>query len=188
MNDPRELSTIKTLRANVSEPEAFSEFRSTRLSSIVWRFGNGPLRKIAPVHLPFSLYCLQYELRRTCHRKFLAMDQVEGVLDLVEFPEALSSTDLLTIETRNKIAPTLSQGRAEFLLREKALRLVFQKGFFRLRKTQLEIQSVVKMFHIPYWLGFYGNDGSLHCRVLDAVRRRMEGPKVTQLFERWLAN
>jgi hypothetical protein len=27
----------------------------------------------------------------------------------------------------------------------------------------------------------------LRCRVMDAVRRRMEGEKATELFENWLA-
>jgi hypothetical protein len=40
---------------------------------------------------------------------------------------------------------------------------------------------------MPYWLGFYGADGALRCRVLDAVRRRMEGAKARALFEHWLA-
>jgi hypothetical protein len=40
--------------------------------------------------------------------------------------------------------------------------------------------------HVPYWLGFYGN-AALRCRVLNAVRRRMEGAKASALFESWLA-
>ena len=187
MINPPHRATIRTLPAIVSEGEALCQFRSTRLPSLVWRLGNGPLRRIAPVYLPFGLYRLQYELGRTCYTRFVALDHVEGVLDLFEFPDALSDRDLLPVETRNKIGPTLSAERAESLLREKVMRLVFQQGLFRLGRPQLDLCCIINQFHIPYWLGFYGKDGSLRCRALDAVRRRMEGPKATFLFERWLA-
>jgi hypothetical protein len=41
--------------------------------------------------------------------------------------------------------------------------------------------------HLPYWLAFYGNNGAAKCRVMDAVRRRIEGGKATSFFEEWLA-
>ncbi len=188
MNHSRDSASILTLRANVSESEAFREFRSTRLSSLVWRLGHGPLQRIAPVYLPFSLYRLQYELSRTRYTRFVALDQIEGALDLIEFPAVLGANDLLFIQTRNKIVPTLSDDRTESLLQEKSLRLIFQQGFFRLSRPQLELDCVLRQFHIPYWIGLYGKDGHLRCRALDAVRRRMEGAKATLLFERWLAN
>jgi hypothetical protein len=188
MNDHIHASAILSLPRNVSESDALCEFRSKRLSSVLWRLGHGSLQRVAPLYLPFALYRLQYELDRTCHTRYVAIDQVEGTLDLFEFPELLTLEDLCEVETRNKIAPTLSSERSESLLREKVLRLVFQQGFFRMRRPQLELQCLVRQFHIPYWLGFYGKDGMLRCRVLDAVRRRMEGPKATLLFERWLAN
>jgi hypothetical protein len=125
---------------------------------------------------------------RARHTRYFAMEQVEGSLDLYEFPDALNPIDLISVETRNRIFPSLSADRAASLLREKALRLIFQQGFFRLRRPQLQMECILDRFHIPYWLGFYGKDGGLRCRVLDAVRRRMEGQKATQLFERWLAS
>lgn len=188
MNELPHNSTILTLRANLSESDAFREFRSARFSSLVWRLGNGPLRRIAPVYLPFALYRLNYEMGRFRQTRFVALDQVAGALDLFEFPQAIKGDDLLQIETRNRIAPTLTVDRAESLLREKALRLIFQQGFFRLRSPRLEVDCIIKQFHIPYWLGFFGKDGSLRCRALDAVRRRIEGRKVTLLFESWLTS
>lgn len=188
MNSSRNLSTILSLPANVSQTEAFREFQSTRLPSLVWRLGNGPLQRIAPLYLPVALYRLRYQLGRVSRTRYFAIDQVEGSLDLFEFSHALADTDLHTIETQNKIAPALSCGGTETLLREKGLRLIFQQGFFRLSRLRLELDCVISQFHIPYWLGFYGRDGGLRCRALDAVRRRMEGPKATLLFERWLAN
>jgi hypothetical protein len=186
MNRSRNHSTILTFPPKVSESDALGEFRSARLSSLIWSFRNGPLRTIAPAYLPFSLYRLRYELGRVCRTRFVALDQVAGTLDLFEFPEALTANDLLPIETRNRIAHAIPADRAEFILREKALRLIFQQGFFRLRRRELEVRCIIRKFHIPYWLGFFGRDGNLRCRVLDAVRRRMEGQKAALLFENWL--
>jgi len=186
MNQSHNYSTILTLPPNVSESDALGEFRSARPASLIWRFRNGPLQRIAPAYLPFSLYRLRYELGRACRTRFVALDRVAGTLDLLEFPEALTANDLLPIETCNGITHAIPADRAEFILREKALRLIFQQGFFRLRCRELEVRCIIHKFYIPYWLGFFGRDGNLRCRALDAVRRRMEGQKAAVLFENWL--
>ena len=56
-----------------------------------------------------------------------------------------------------------------------------------LRSPQIEIVRQLKVFYMPYWLGFYGRQDNLRCRVLDAVRRRIEGSRASALFEQWLA-
>jgi hypothetical protein len=67
------------------------------------------------------------------------------------------------------------------------LRVIFQQGFFKLREHRLEISPEPCELHLPYWLGFYGSDGAVRCRAMDAVRRRMEGAKASAFFEQWLA-
>src|SRR5207249_3904687 len=52
---------------------------------------------------------------------------------------------------------------------------------------KLECARLPLELHMPYWLGLYGSDKALRCRVLDAVRRRMEGAKANAFFEHWLA-
>ena len=76
---------------------------------------------------------------------------------------------------------------SEELLREKVLRLIFQQGFFKVRNTRLELEKLPGEIHFPYWLGFYGRRENLRCRVMDAVRRRIEGAKAAAFFEQWLA-
>ena len=76
--------------------------------------------------------------------------------------------------------------RSESLLREKLLRVIFQQGFFKVRDLKLEIAPQPMELHVPYWLAFYG-DRLLRCRVMDAVRRRIEGAKASAFFEHWLA-
>ena len=188
MIDSPHPETILTLAANVSEADAFRKFQDSTISSIIWRFVNGPLQRMAQVYLPFALYRLQYQLGRTLHTRFFALDQVEGALDLYEFPDLIAEKDLFRIETPNSLRPILSADRSQSFLRDKALRVIFQHGFFRIRQPQLQIALVRSQFHIPYWLGIFGKDGHLRCRTIDAVRGRIEGQKVTRLFETWLAN
>ncbi len=91
------------------------------------------------------------------------------------------------METRNYLPPGLTEEDAETLLREKALRVIFQRGFFKLRESRLEIVGQPVKLHMPYWLGFYDGRGEVRCRVMDAVRRQFEGAKASALFEQWLA-
>src|SRR5260221_12799642 len=56
-----------------------------------------------------------------------------------------------------------------------------------MREASLEIQALRGEIHLPYWLGFYGASDALRCRVMDAVRRRMEGAKAYRFFEQGLA-
>jgi hypothetical protein len=187
MNANRDPSTILALPANVSEQDALSAFRSRTFSNFSWRLTRGPLQRISLAYLPFGLYHANYEIGRVCHSRFFAIDLVEGALDLLEFPSAIGANDLVPIETCNHISQVLPGDRASPLLREKVLRMILQQGFFRFRHPKLEISPSSIQFHIPYWLGFYGQDGTLRCRVLDAVRRCMEGEKAAALFEHWLA-
>jgi hypothetical protein len=181
-------TTIASLRSNVSEPEAIRSFSARSLSSIVWRLRRGDFQRIAAAYVPFCLYRVTYEMNRQRHTRHFALDQVQGILDLFEFPAAPDPGDWASVQTRNQIPTVLSERQSESLLREKVLRIIFQQGFFRLGRPNLTIERDPQQFNVPYWLGFYGEDGRVRCRVLDAVRRRMEGQKATILFENWLAN
>ena len=115
------------------------------------------------------------------------MDAVDGSLDLFEFRSVPEKDELVTVQTRNCLSGKLSEERARQVLRDKILRIVFQQGFFKLREASLEIEALPVEIHLPYWLGFYGASNGLRCRVMDAVRRRIEGAKASEFFEQWLA-
>jgi len=188
METSQNKAIIATLRCNVSESDAVRSFSAGNLSSLFWRLRKGEFHRIAPAYVPFFLYGVSYEMNRQRYQRYFALDQVQGILDLFEFPAVPNPGDFSRIATRNQIPAALSEEESASLLREKVLRLIFQQGFFRLRKPNLQIERIPLPFNIPYWLGFYGDDGRLRCRVLDAVRRRMEGEKATQLFENWLSS
>jgi hypothetical protein len=177
---------IQTLRPNVTQQEALRTFSGVRLSTLYWRLRRGPLRRIADVYVPYWLYRVQYNMGRTAHSTLFAIDAVNGSLDLLTFPSIPTAAELVIVDTRNYVAPSLTPLTAEALLRQKVLRVIFQQGFFKVRDLNLQISKEPLDLHIPYWLGFYGH-AAARCRVFNAVRRRMEGAKATALFESWLA-
>lgn len=177
---------IQSLKPNVTQQEALRTFSGLGFSTLYWKMRSGPLRRIADVYVPYWLYRVQYNLGRAAHATLFAIDAVNGSLDLFTSPRVPAADDLVSIYSRNRVAPSLQHSSAEALLRQKVLRVIFQQGFFKVRDLQLEIALQPLELHVPYWLGFYGN-AAARCRVLNAVCRRMEGAKATALFESWLA-
>jgi len=180
-------SAIRVLQANVTQDEAVLSFRSGLFSAAYWRIRCGPLRRIADAYVPFWVFRVRYTIGEASKTRFFALDAVLGSLDLFEFPHVPQENELHTIETRNRLTPHLTETAAEELLRTKVLRVLFQQGFFKLRGLKLEIERVPIELHLPYWLAFYGSNGAARCRVLDAVRRRIEGAKASSFFEEWLS-
>jgi hypothetical protein len=181
------LTAIRTLKPNVTQEEAVRGFRSGVFSGVYWRIRSGPLQRIADAYVPFWVHQVRYEIGRARKTRFFAIDAVHGALDLFEFPRVPADEDLVTVQTRNQLMPSLQPQAAEELLRTKVLRVIFQQGFFKLRALKVEIERMPIELHLPYWLAFYGSNGTAKCRVMDAVRRRIEGAKASSFFEEWLA-
>lgn len=179
--------TIQSVRPNVSRQEAAELFSGRGASAYFWNMSNGGLRRIADAYVPYWTYRVRCFLRNGAETRLFALDAVDGSLDLYQIPELPGSEQLVTVETRNFLPPGLTEERAEILLREKVLRVIFQRGFLRVREGQLEIVGPPLKLHLPYWLGFYEGRGEVRCRVVDAVRRQVEGAKASALFEQWLA-
>jgi hypothetical protein len=180
-------ATIQSLRPNVSREEATDLFSRRNASAFFWYARHGALRRIADTYVPYWIYRVRYSLRGGAETRLFALDVVDGSLDLYEFPELPGSEELVTVETRNVLPPSLRKEHVENLLREKVLRVIFQRGLFRLREPKMEIVGSPVKLHMPYWLGFYDGRGTVRCRVMDAVRRQVEGAKASALFEHWLA-
>jgi hypothetical protein len=180
-------TSIVAMRPNVTQEEAVREFSSRGLSSMYWRMTAGRLQRIAEAYVPYQFYEVSYVMARAPQTRLFAMDVVDGSLDLFEFPQLPSRQQLVTMDTRNCVEPSLSAAAADELLREKALRIIFQEGFFKVREASLHFSRKPDIVHLPYWLGFYASGGIVRCRVMDAVRRRVEGAKASAFFEQWLA-
>jgi hypothetical protein len=182
-----EATAIRSLRPNVTRDEAIQTFTAPGAASLYWKVRSGSLKRIAEAYIPFRIYRVRYPIGGAQHTHLFALDAVEGSLDLFEFATLPGDGETVSVSTRNCPAPALSASRSEELLRDKVLRVIFQQGFFKLRAIKLETERLPGDIHLPYWLGFYGTRDNLRCRVLDAVRRRMEGAKASALFEQWLA-
>jgi hypothetical protein len=182
-----ETTAIRILKPNVTQQEAVDEFSAPGVAAIYWRMRSGPLSRIVDAYVPYWVYRVRYQMARAPQERLFALDAVDGSLDLFEFPRAFGESQFHAIQTRNQLPPALTESRAEDLLREKVLRVVFQQGFFKLREPRIEAKREPCDFYLPYWLGLYGGLGVIHCRVMDAVRRRMEGAKASAFFEGWLA-
>jgi len=177
---------IFSLRPNVTEQQAIQVLRGSGPGALYLRMMRGPLRRLAAAYVPFRLYRVEYDLGRTHNSRTFGLDQVDGSLDLFEFKSIPRADQLVTLQSRNVLPAHITSEQANAALREKSLRTIFQKGFFQVRDLALHIEPLAAAFCMPYWLGFYGTDGALRCRVMDAVRRRMEGSKAAALFEAWL--
>lgn len=177
-------NSTRTLKPNVTQEEALRAFSAAGFSVLYWRIRSGPLRRIAEVYVPYFLFQVGHANARP---RLFAIDAVDGSLDLFEFPRVPDYPDLQTCEGRNRVEAQLSVEQATELLHDKVLRVLFQQGFFKLRDLRLKITPVPCELYLPYWLGFYGRNGSVRCRVMDAVRRRIEGAKASAFFEQWLA-
>jgi hypothetical protein len=174
---------IRALKPNVTQEEAVRAFSGSGVSALYWRMRSGPLRRIADAYVPYFLYRVNYA---GAPARLFAIDAVDGSLDLFEFPRIPVERELLEMDSRNRLKAALTEERAAEQLHDKVLRVIFQQGFFKLRDAHLEITPLPCELHVPYWLGFHERDGAVRCRVMDAIRRRMEGAKACAFFEQWL--
>jgi len=171
---------IRCLRANVTQAEALVALE--RRGGLV----RGRLRQIAAVYLPFRLYQVEVANRGATVATLYAADTVSGVLDLYEFSAAPVESELQTVTTRNAPTPRLDQQLALELLENKVRRAIFQTGFFAVRALQIRTRALDCEFHVPYWLGFFGDGDRATLQAMDAVRRTFEGSKARAVFTDWL--
>jgi hypothetical protein len=171
---------IRSLRANVTQAEALAALESR--SGLL----RGQLRQIASAYLPFRLYHVEIRNRGATKVALYGADAVSGQLDLYEFDAAPAASDLITLTTRNAPVARIAEALALELLENKVRRAVFQTGFFGVRGLQIRARPLDVEFHVPYWLGFFGNRERATLQAMDAVRRSFEGAKARAIFSDWL--
>jgi hypothetical protein len=92
----------------------------------------------------------------------------------------------MTVTTRNAPTARIEEPLARQLLENKVRRAIFQTGFFGVRGLQIRTRPLDCEFHVPYWLGFFGNGERATLQAMDAVRRTFEGAKARAVFNDWL--
>lgn len=181
------MGTIFSIRPRVTESEAIDLFFGRGVSRLIRRTVMGGLRSVAQVYLPIRLYRVQIANGKSHEIHWFGLEAIEGRLDLYEFESLPDPEQIVEVETRNRPTPALDDSLARERLGEKVSRLIFQQGFFRLPRFQVQAECMPLKLHVPYWLGFYGSGETVRLRVIDAVRRRLEGAKARALFQNWLA-
>lgn len=177
------MSGILSLRPNVTRDQAIYHFTGT------WRAVNwfhGPVQSVAELYIPFRLFEVKVVNRGVEERHIFGLDAVKGELDPYEFPAVPSAAELIACDSRNVLPVLLDSTETRTSLLEKIRRLVFARGFFRLREARFDAVEIPGQICVPYWVCFRGVDGQVRLSVLDAVRRRVEGAKVRRLVESWL--
>jgi hypothetical protein len=143
----------------------------------------GPLRSVAELYIPFRLFRVEIENRSVRQAEFFGLECVRGSMDLFRFDEL---PDTMVIETRNVVDAGIDEAQAAEIAISKVRRLLYSRGFFRMRDLHLEATALPGDVHVPYWIGFRGRGQNANFSVLDAVRRRPEGGKVRQIVMTWL--
>ena len=181
------MDTILSLKANVTRDEAVRQFQGRGFAPRLRSLMRGPLRSVAAVYVPFRLFRVEIRNAGRTQVQWLALDSVQGAFDPYAFDGGIPAHLLHFVHTRNHPQPALPAEQGRRLVAEKVRRIVFQTGFFRVRNLEIEVDPQSFPFYVPYWIGFSGKRNSAHLPVLDAVRRRKEGPKIRHFFQEWFS-
>ena len=180
---------IRSLKPNVTREEAirhFSEGAMNRMADLI----RGPVRSLAELYIPYRLFQVKIYSAGREQNQTLALDAVRGVLDLYQFPKPDADEEYFWLETRNALPGVLDESQIEEQIKhrliEKVRRMIYTRGFFRVRGLKIEAVPLPGEICVPYWVGFRRSKETVHLAVLDAVRRRPEGAKVRRLVEEWL--
>jgi hypothetical protein len=179
------MTRIHSLRPNATREEAVRQF-SAGVSGYIRKLSSGPLRAVADFYIPFRIFEMEIANRGSKECRILGVDAVTGSLDPYYFDHSPDADQIVEVQTRNRLEPTLNPGQAEKIAVTKVQRLLFTKGFFRLRSLNISVRPVSSEIHVPYWAGFRGRSSSASLEVIDAVRRQPEGARVRRMLEGWL--
>jgi hypothetical protein len=176
---------IRSLRPNVTQEEALQQLAGGVMGAVRSAL-QGPVRSVAEFYIPFTLFQVAITNADQTETQVVGVDSVSGSLDLYHFERIPDPSQLISIDTRNCPQPRLDPERAREIVVDKVRRLLFQKGFFRMRGLRIEAEPLPGELYVPYWVVFRGRGAAASIGVLDALRRKPEGAKVRQLLEDWL--
>lgn len=179
------MTRIRTLRPNVTREEAVRQF-SVGLPGRLRELLSGPLRSVADFYIPFRIFDVEINNAGKKDRRIFGLDAVTGSLDPYYFDHPPASEDVREFETRNRLTANLDPVQAQQIAITKIQRLLFTRGFFRIRNLAISINPNPQEIHIPYWVGFRGRDRSATFEIIDAVRRQPEGARVRRMLQDWL--
>lgn len=181
------MTRIRSLKPNVTREQAIRQFSPHGPTALFRNVAFGRLRSVAEFFIPFRLFRAQITNRGMAEERLVALDAVSGTLDLYQFDHPPTDAETIWLETRNHPLPALADRLAIEQVVAKLRRVLYSRGFFKMRGLQITVVPLENDLHIPYWLGFRGSDSRARVSVIDAVRRSLEGAKVRRLVEAWLS-
>ena len=181
------MTRIHTLKPNVTREEAIQQFSPQGPLSLLRNSVFGPLRSVAELYIPFRLFTVEIVNRGFPEQRVVALDLVNGTLDLYQFEKTPAEHEIICLETRNCPAVQIADDAAAELAVARLRRIFYTKGFFRLRDLRISAVPIGEILYMPYWIAFRGSDARARVTVIDAVRRRIEGAKMRRLVEEWLS-
>ena len=141
----------------LSRDEAIVRIRSP-LRELRW----GKLRALIGLRIPYDVFELELNQR-------LAIDCITGTLDLYRLDDISDGEESLVVERK------LSQEQTRSSLQK------------RLTRHDQVIGDHVAVALVPYWVGIFERKGTVHIEVLDAIRGTLEGAKMRDVIEEFLA-
>jgi len=180
------MPAIRSLRSNVTRADVILQFSGRGTSALLRNALFGRLRSVAELYIPFRLFRVRIVNRGLTEERVVAIDAVAGSLDLYQFDHVPTEAEAVVVESRNCPPAKLPEAAATDLIIAKLRRLLYSRGFFKMRDLEISAVPLPGELHIPYWIGFRGTDQRARVAVIDAVRRRPEGVKLRRLVETWL--
>ncbi len=171
--------TIECIGIKLEREDALKLFKSR-----MRRFKLGEFRFETGFYIPYYLFQVEILNGDKLSSQLLAIDATTGELDLYGFEQV--PIEFAEIETTQLGATILSENQAFALLKEKVRRMVYLRGFFKIRDLSI-VGQWMRLIYIPYWVGFFARDNQLVLEVVDAVRGCLEGAKVRDLVTDWFA-
>jgi hypothetical protein len=178
---------IRSLKPNVTRDEAIRQFSPSGPLALFHNAMFGPLRSVAELYIPFRFFRVQIVNRGVIEERLVALEAISGALDLYQFENVPAESDTVLVETRNCPAAELPAAEATERVVTKIRRVIYSRGFFRVRGLQITALPLPEEIYVPYWLGFRSSGSQARLSVIDAVRRRVEGAKMRRLVETWLS-
>ena len=180
------MSTITILRPRISGSEAERLFSPGGLARLAQKAIRGPFRSMATMYVPFDVFRIVIQNGSARDECLLGVDAASGGLDPYRFEEIPGGADCVSVNTRNLLARNMSHEQSSAIAEERVRRMVYTRGFGRVRRLEFQTRLVLPDLYIPYWVGFFGPDNNLRVSVLDAVRGEREGGKARQLMRDFL--
>lgn len=166
---------ITAVKPEITREQAVAKFRGG-----LSRLRHGRLRIAVDFYIPYHFFQITWDHGRRA--TILAADAVTGKFDPIAFNQL--PEEVVSVETVLFAAECVKEDLAFQLVRERMMRLLFMKGFFKLPRVNPEIELAASL-HLPYWVGVYDRQGRAHLEIINALQGGFEGAKLREIVAAW---